>query len=315
MRIVVYSPADDGPQWCALLRGHFPGAEVWTWDSGAGARQADYAVVWSPPAEMFAAAQPFCAIFTMGAGVDRLLRMSNLAALTRGAPIIRLNDAGMAMQMAEYVVHALVREVRGLARYEQQQTRGEWRKWPYISRQDWPVGVMGLGSIGAAVASAVASFGYPTLGWSRSPKLVPGVETCHGADALDAFLRRVKVLVCVLPLTPETEGILDRANLGKLMPGAYLINVARGQHLVDGDLIALIDAGHLSGAMLDVFHDEPLPANHPLWSHPKIGITPHISAVTVIGESAAQIAEKITRIEAGQPAGTIEGVVRPERGY
>jgi glyoxylate/hydroxypyruvate reductase A len=165
------------------------------------------------------------------------------------------------------------------------------------------------------VAKAVAAFGYPVLGWSRSPKVVPGVETSHGPAALDAFLRRVRVLVCVLPLTPETEGILNRENLGKLMPGAYVINVARGQHVVDGDLIALIDAGQISGATLDVFHDEPLPAGHPFWSHPKISITPHISAVTVIEESAAQIADKIGRIEAGQPAGSIEGVVRPELGY
>lgn len=277
--------------------------------------QADYAVVWAPPAELFAAAEPFRAIFTMGAGVDKLLRMPNLAALTRGAPIIRLNDAGMAMQMVEYVVHALVRHVRGFARYEQQQARGEWRKWPYVSRQDWTVGVMGLGSIGASVAKAIAAFGYPTLGWSRSPHSVPGVETSHGPAALDRFLRRVRVLVCVLPLTPETEGILNRENLGKLMPGACVINVARGQHLVDGDLIALLDEGHLSGATLDVFHDEPLPANHPFWSHPKVSITPHISAVTVIDESAAQIADKIRCIEGGQAVGTIDGVVRPELGY
>jgi glyoxylate/hydroxypyruvate reductase A len=315
MKIVIYSPADDGPHWCAAMSAHFPGAEVWTWNIGDALRQADYAIAWAPPSALFAAADPFRAIFTMGAGVDKLLRMPDLGTLTRGAPIVRLNDAGMAVQMAEYVLHALVRHVRGLDRYEKQQVAGDWQKWPFVARRPFTVGVMGLGSIGAQVARTVAGLGYPVLGWSRSARDVPGVETFHGSAALGGFLRRTRVLVCVLPLTPQTEGILNRENLARLMPGAYVINVARGQHVVDADLIGLIDEGHLSGAMLDVFHEEPLPAGHPFWAHPKIGITPHISALTVVEESAAQIAEKIRRIEAGHPAETIEGVVRPELGY
>ncbi len=315
MKIVVYTPGDEAKPWCDALSRCFPGAEVWAFDPAAGHRGADYAVVWAPPAEIFAAPEPFRAIFTMGAGVDKLLRTPDLMAMTRGAPIIRLNDAGMSAQMAEYVCHALVRHTRQLAAYEIQQAQGVWRKHPGIMRADWPVGVMGLGSIGAPVAQAVAALGYPTLGWSRSARAVASVETCHGMAALDAFLSRVRVLVCVLPLTPETDGILNSANLSKLQPDAYLINVARGQHVVDEDLIALIDAGHLAGATLDVFREEPLPAVHPFWHHPKITVTPHISAITLLAESAAQIAGKIRQIEAGSPVDQIDGVVDAARGY
>lgn len=315
MRIVVYTPGDEASAWCTELLRRLPGAEVWVFDPADAHRQADFAVVWAPPADMFAAPAPFKAIFTMGAGVDRLLRTPDLLALTRGAPIIRLNDAGMSAQMAEYVCHALVRHTRQLAAYEAQQAAGQWHKWPGISREEWPVGVMGLGSIGEPVARAVAALGYPTLGWSRSARKVEGIETLHGAAALDGFLRRVRVLVCVLPLTPETDGLLNRERLSQLKSGGYLINVARGQHVVDEDLIALIDAGHLAGATLDVFREEPLPAAHPFWRHPKIAVTPHISAITLLAESAAQIAGKIRQLEAGEPLGCIDGVVDAARGY
>jgi glyoxylate/hydroxypyruvate reductase A len=315
MRIVVYSPADDGAQWCAALAAHFPDADIGQFDPAGPARQADYAVVWAPPAALFRVVEPFRAIFTMGAGVDRLLRTPDLASLIRGAPVIRLNDAGMSAQMSEYVCHALVRHTRKLSVYQHQQASASWKKWPGIQRDDWPVGVMGIGAIGAAVARTVAALGYPVLGWSRSAKAVPGVATSHGAASLDAFLRSTRVLVCLLPLTPETDGILNRANLSKLQPDGYVINVARGQHLVDADLLDLIEEGHLAGATLDVFREEPLAPDHPFWCHPKITVTPHISALTLIDESAAQIADKIRHIEGGEPAGGIEGLVQSDRGY
>jgi glyoxylate/hydroxypyruvate reductase A len=171
---------------------------------------------------------------------------------------------------------------------------------------------MGLGDIGARVARAIAAFEYPTFGWSRTAKSLPGITTFAGSAELDDFLQQVRVLVCALPLTAQTEGILNRATLSKLKPDGYLINVARGKHLVENDLLAALDSGHLAGATLDVFQQEPLPAEHPFWAHPKITLTPHISAITLRGESVMQIAQKIAALERGE---SIDGVVETARGY
>ena len=171
---------------------------------------------------------------------------------------------------------------------------------------------MGLGDIGARVAQAVARFEYPTFGWSRTLKALSGITTFAGSDDLDAFLQHVRVLVCVLPLTPDTENILNAVTFAKLKPDAYLINVARGRHLVEDDLLAMLESGQLAGATLDVFREEPLPAGHAFWNHPKITITPHISAITLRAESVAQIAQKICALERGE---AINGVVETGRSY
>ena len=173
-------------------------------------------------------------------------------------------------------------------------------------------GVMGLGDIGSRVAKAVAAFEYPTFGWSRTAKSLSGITTFAGRKGLDEFLQHVQVLVCVLPLTPDTEDILNTTTFAKLKPNAYLINVARGRHLVESDLLTMLDNGHLAGAALDVFRDEPLPAQHAFWTHPKITITPHISAITLRAESVLQIAEKIRALARGD---AVDGVVEGGRGY
>jgi glyoxylate/hydroxypyruvate reductase A len=162
------------------------------------------------------------------------------------------------------------------------------------------------------VAQALAAFEFPVRGWSRSPRDLPGVQCFAGAAQFHDFLAGTRVLVNLLPLTPETGNILDRATLSRLQPGGYVINVARGAHLVGEDLIALLDEGHLAGAALDVFRTEPLPSAHPFWRHPKIVVTPHTSARTLRDESIAQIARKILAVEAGEP---IAGVVDPKKGY
>jgi glyoxylate/hydroxypyruvate reductase A len=174
------------------------------------------------------------------------------------------------------------------------------------------VGIMGLGVLGERVARAVNHFEFPVLGWSRTAKQLPGVRGFAGQDQFDAFLAATKVLVCLLPLTPETQGIMNARSLERLMPGGYVINVARGGHLVDEDLIALLDNGHLAGATLDVFRTEPLPAEHPFWKHPRITVTPHTSARTLREETIAQIAGKILAFQRGEP---IAGVVDRKRGY
>ncbi len=313
MKIVFCAPGKNSQPWVDALAANLPQARVWSWSTeqahGADAPQADYAVVWAPPAELFTGQHHLRAVFSIGAGVDGVTKLANLP---RDIPIVRLNDAGMAVQMAEYVCHALIRHAREFDIYAGQAAACEWKTRPAIDRAAWPVGVMGLGSIGACVAQAVASFEYPMFGWSRTPTALPGITTFAGSDQLDAFLRSVRVLVCVLPLTVETAGILNRQTLSKLKPGGYLINVARGQHLVEQDLLDLIDSGALTGATLDVVADEPLPVHHAFWQHPKITLTPHISAITLLTESAMQIAKKIQALERGE---AIDGAVAWARGY
>jgi glyoxylate/hydroxypyruvate reductase A len=225
---------------------------------------------------------------------------------------VRLDDAGMGAQMAETVCHALIRHYRQFAVYDAQQQAGHWLQREAPLRSDMPVGIMGLGVLGQRVARAVAQFDFPVNGWSRSPKQVSGVRCFHGADGLYDFLAASKVLVSVLPATPETQNLINRDTLSRLQPGGYLINVARGSQLVEADLLALIAEGHMAGAALDVFQVEPLPAGSPFWNHPQIRITPHIAALTNRAESVAQIVGKMAALEAGKP---VAGLVDRQRGY
>ncbi|HEY8906934.1 MAG TPA: glyoxylate/hydroxypyruvate reductase A, partial [Rhodoferax sp.] len=220
--------------------------------------------------------------------------------------------AGMAVQMAEYVCQAVIRHFRALDTYADEIRRGEWTFHKPLQRRDFPVGVMGLGMLGARVALALQHFEFPVNGWSRSPKVLEGVRGFSGAAQFNDFLTSSRVLVNLLPLTPDTTNILNRDTLGRLQQGAYVINVARGAHLVDDDLLALIDHGHLAGATLDVFRTEPLPPQHPFWQHPKVTITPHTSARTLRSESIAQIADKIAAMQRGGP---LSGIVDVLRGY
>jgi len=211
------------------------------------------------------------------------------------------------VQMAEYVCHAVIRHFREFDAYEADMKAGRWSFRPPRQRQDFPVGVMG-----ERVTQALQVFDFAVHGWSRNPKHIEGVLTHSGERGLHGFLSNCRVLVNLLPLTPDTQDILNRETLGRLQPGGYLINVARGAHLVEADLLALLASGHLAGATLDVFRTEPLPPEHPFWAHPKITLTPHTSARTLRHESIEQIAGKIRALDAGEP---VSGVVDPVRGY
>jgi glyoxylate/hydroxypyruvate reductase A len=304
---ITFCCTDTNPEpWLEGFRAAFPQATVDLW--APGAPPADYAVVWAPP-QAFLDEQPrLKALFNIGAGVDALLQLK-LAPATR---IVRLDDAGMSVQMAEYVCHAVIRHFREFDGYEADMARGKWSFRKPRDRAEFPVGIMGLGVLGERVARAVAQFDFPVNGWSRSPKPVTGVQCFAGAEQLPAFLAVSKVLVCLLPLTHETRDIMNRQNLSRLQAGGYLINVARGGHLVDDDLLALLDSGHLAGATLDVFRTEPLPSEHAFWQHPKITLTPHTSARTLRSESIAQIAQKLLTLQRGEP---VAGVVDRGQGY
>ena len=305
--------SDTKPQpWVDGLKAAFPEADVTLWS--AGAAPADYAVVWAPPQQFFDEQQQLKGIFNIGAGVDALMKLR----LPAGVPVVRLDDAGMSVQMAEFVCHAVVRHFRELDSYEADIAEGKWSYRRPRLRTDYPVGVMGLGVLGERVGRALAQFDFPVNGWSRSPKTIDGVQCFSGevgGQGLQDFLAASRILVCLLPLTPDTRDILNRDTLSRLRPGGYVINVARGAHLVEEDLLALIDSGHLAGAALDVFRTEPLPAEHPFWKHPKVTVTPHTSARTLREESIAQIAGKIRSLAAGAAINTLAGVVDPKKGY
>lgn len=309
MRITCCLTDTKTPPWLEGFQAAFPDATIEQWVPGSPL--ADYAVVWAPPQQFFDEQTALKGVFNIGAGVDALAKLR----IPADVPVVRLDDAGMSVQMAEYVCHAVIRHFREFDGYESDVASGKWSYRKPRARNDYPVGVMGVGVLGERVSRALAQFDFPVLGWSRSEKTVAGVTCFSGVEGLNDFLKATRILVCLLPLTPETENILNDDTLGRLLPGAYVINVARGGHLVDEDLIELIDSGQLAGATLDVFRTEPLPASHAFWNHPKIAVTPHTSARTLRDESIAQIAGKIRALEAGAAIGSLAGVVDLKKGY
>ncbi|MFC3108433.1 2-hydroxyacid dehydrogenase [Undibacterium arcticum] len=311
MNILFYSPDGKPEPWIEGFARALPEAQLQVWrEDDATPIPADYAVLWKPPAALLQGRSDLKAVFNLGAGVDGVLQLG--AALPASVPIVRLEDAGMALQMAEYVSHAVLRYFRRFDQYELQARDGQWRFLPPYDKQDFAVGILGLGVLGSRMAAALQHFGFRVNGWSRNHKVVPGVHSYAGSDELDQFLCDSRVLVCALPLTPETTNLLDRRTLEKLPHAAYLINVARGAHLVEEDLLALVQNGHIAGATLDVVRKEPLPPTHPFWQEPRITLTPHVAALTLRDESIRQIADKIRALQRGEP---IAGLVDRNRGY
>jgi len=309
MRILLYRGDGIIEPWARDFAAALPQAETVLWQEGQAVERCDYAVIWAPTAALLEQLKNVKAIFLMGAGVDALLKFGDALPDT---PIVRLGDAGMAEQMAEYVAYAVLRYFRRFDDYERQARQGVWQPLPVRAKSEFTVGVLGLGKLGAQVARALRQLGFPVRGWSRTPKDLPGVDCFAGMEALDEFLGGTQVLVSLLPLTPETSNLLDRARLSRLPQGAYLINVARGAQVAEPDLLALIRAGHIAGATLDVFRNEPLPAPHPFWGEPRITITPHISALTLREEAVRQIAGKIALLEQGE---AVADVVDFDKGY
>ncbi|WP_206954902.1 2-hydroxyacid dehydrogenase [Trinickia acidisoli] len=317
MRILFYTPhADDAPAWIASLARALPFAEVRLWSPGDTA-SADYAIVWRPPAELFAPREGLRAVFVLGAGVDALLALERREPGTLpNVPLVRLEDTGMAEQMAEYAVHTALRYMRRFDEYElaQRESAGNapWQALEPHRRESFHVGVLGLGALGTHVAKTLASLGLPVRSYSRSTKTIDGVTAFSGRAELPAFLDGLKLLVNLLPSTPDTEGILNRDTFSLLAHGAYLVNLARGAHLVEHDLIDALDEGRLAAATLDVFAHEPLPAEHPFWRMPRVTITPHISALTLREPAVEQITRKIEALARGERIG---GIVDLLRGY
>ncbi|MDB5802834.1 MAG: glyoxylate/hydroxypyruvate reductase [Betaproteobacteria bacterium] len=307
MKVLFQSADADAQASLDLLARQLPQAHFDLWPQ-AGGEAHDVAVCWKPPPGFFRGRR-FRAIFNMGAGVDALLQDPELPAAT---PIFRLEDAGMAEQMEEYVAWAALGYLRNMDVYVRQQERAEWKQLDPRPRENFSIGIMGLGLLGQRVARYLHAMGFPVRGWNRSERGIDGV-TCYAGEAgLSKFLTDTQMLVCMLPLTPETQGVLNAALLAQLPRGAYLVSIGRGLQLVEADLLDMLDSGHLAGALLDVMPQEPLPADHAFWRHPLITVTPHISAQTLMEASMRQIAEKIDAFMRGE---SVSGLIDRNKGY
>jgi glyoxylate/hydroxypyruvate reductase A len=314
LRIVIALGANALAKWSERLRAALPEADVITRDSARTsvdehATAADYALVWRPDPSFFAEQKRLKAIFNLGAGIDALATMPGFP---RSVPLIRLEDAGMAPPMAQYALAVVLRHAFRFDEYAQCQAERRWAPRRPHAPGELAIGVLGFGAIGRVVAKTIADHGFSVRGYARTRHDVPNIRAYAGAAELPAFLTGLHVLINTLPLTPETTGILRREHLERLADGAHVVNLARGAHLNDDDLVALLDSGRLGGATLDVFTTEPLPADHRFWSHPRITVTPHVSGVTMLDESVEQVAHKIRSLEHGEP---VSGVVDWTRGY
>ncbi len=270
----------------------------------------DYAVSFRPPPGLLRTLPKLKAVFSLGAGVDGFLLDPDFP---KDKPLIRFVDETLSREMAQFAVLHVLMQHRTVDFFAQAQAAGQWRQRMLPRRtEDARVGILGLGEIGTVCAERLRDLGFPVSGWSRSRKEVAGVTSFAGADTLEAFLAQSDFLVCVLPLTADTRHILNAKTLAMLPKGAYVINIARGGHVNEPDLIAALDSGHLSGATLDVFETEPLPQTSPIWKHPRIVATPHIAAITSPTAATSSILNGIAAIERGE---TPKNVVDMGRGY
>lgn len=299
MKIAVTHPDETARRhWVRALAARLPEARVADWPAPE-AHGADFAVVWKPPAGFFAAHPALRAVFSAGAGVDHLLRHGDVPATL---PVVRLEDAGMARQMIDYCLHAVLRIVLRADAYEAQQRDACWRELAPVARTDLTVGVLGIGALGGQVARALAAAGFRVLGHARSPHRIDGVECLHGDAQLPSFLARTHVLILMAPLTDDTRHLIDARRLALLPRHAVLVNVARGAVVDEAALVEALRARRLAGAALDVFATQPLPPEHALFSLDNVLLTPHAAGLTQqsMHRMSVGAAEEVRRLLAGQ---------------
>jgi glyoxylate/hydroxypyruvate reductase len=314
MTLLVAVSGWDVEPWVKRFQGALPGRKIVTLGEPFDRRDVEYAASWKHPPGSLAGLPNLSAIFSLGAGVDHLIGDPRLP----DVPVVRVVDTDLTERMSEYVVLHCLMHLRQQRRYDAQQRQKLWLEESHPpSAREVRVGVMGLGVLGTDAARKLKVMGFDIAGWSRSPKALDGIATFSGQDGLDAFLARTDILVCLLPLTGETRGMLDKELFGKLarngrLGGPILINAGRGGLQVEADIVAALDDGTLKAATLDVFETEPLPADSPLWTHPAVTVTPHNAAASEANAISAYIADQIRRFEAGEP---LANVVKRDLGY
>jgi glyoxylate/hydroxypyruvate reductase len=312
--IIYISPAEPAENWRNALAPVLPEVDfsedfhVWP-DLPADPENVDIAIVWRPPPGALKNFPNLKAVINLGAGVDAILADETYPV---GVPLARMIDPALTRHMSEFIVHRVLHFHRKLHLYDHMQRDHDWRELEQDHTLTKRVGILGLGALGADAAAHLLPFGFQIAGWSRSPKTLDGVESFYGDDGLSPFLARTDILVCLLPLTAETTGIINAGTLAQLPRGAYVINAARGGHQVEEDLLAALGSGHIAGAALDVFHQEPLATDSPFWDHPKVLLTPHIASLSSPQSAAAEIAENIRRIRRGE---TPKDLVDMSAGY
>jgi len=307
MSIALIMPDRDPRGLAENIRALDDSVQVECWPDIAEPARVRMAVAWHQPEGVLAALPNLEVVSSFGAGVDGLLADPGLPA---NAAVARIVYPGLVAQMSEYVIAAWLAWRRRLWEFARQQSERRWA--PSVQRAGNTVGLLGLGELGCAAARRLVGLGHDVLGWSRTPKDLPGVESFTGDEGLEGMAARSDCLVCLLPLTDSTRGILRASLFEAVRPGCFLINVGRGGHLVEGDLIPALDAGRLGGACLDVFAEEPLPADHPFWSDPRIHLTPHVASMTDEKAAAAHVVEDWRRILEGRP---VAHPVERQRGY
>jgi glyoxylate/hydroxypyruvate reductase A len=309
MSITIFSQGRSSSRWADALKAQRPDLDVRVYPETGPAEEIEFVLAWNHPKGVFKNYPNLKCISSTGAGVDHILRDPDLPEQVQ---ITRIVDEDLTQDMGAFVVALVLNHMRGLHGYKAAQSTHTWEQKGYQRAKDVTIGVMGLGVLGSHTAIQLSKLGFRVHGWSRTNKVLEGIGTYAGEEELDAFLSSSNFLVCLLPLTKDTANVLNKETFEKLPQGAFVINVARGEHLVDEDLIEMIDKGHLSGASLDVFREEPLPENHPFWSHPKINVTPHIASVTNPASAVAQILENYDRLQRKEP---LLNVVSLAKGY
>jgi glyoxylate/hydroxypyruvate reductase A len=305
----LYTSDESAQHWQLEFDRQFPHLIVQDWLDIANPEQVKYGIVWKPTQAFFERFPNLTTLFNLGAGVDAIL---NNAAVPKHIDIYRIEDGGMAAQMNQYFSYFLLHYFRDMDRYQQQQSLNQWQVQPFKAASSFRVGILGLGQLGSQLAQHLQSYGFDVAGWSRNKKHLNGVTSYAGPEELESFLNRTDALCCLLPLTPDTQGILNRKNLSNLPKGAVVINAGRGEHLIVHDLLQLLDENHLRGAVLDVYEQEPLHTESPLWQHPKVMMTPHSSAQSEYAPCVEKIGNTLQAITNNQ---TPSGLVDRSRGY
>jgi glyoxylate/hydroxypyruvate reductase A len=311
---LIVTPTWDAAPWAKAMKVARPELDLRIWPEMGKVEDVTYAAAWLPPANVLKDLPNLKLIFSLGAGVDAILSDKTLPA---HVPIVRVNDDDLTMRMSEYIVLHVLMHHRQQRRLDENQRKGVWDQFPTHAAKDLSVGIMGLGVLGQDAARKLAMMGFEVRGWSRTRKQIEGVTSFAGADELDAFLGGTDVLVCLLPATAETDGLINRALLSKLsrkgpFGAPVLINAGRGRQQNEDDILACLNDGTLLAATLDVFGKEPLAKESPLWSHPRVTLTPHIAADSDPAAICAYVARQIAAFEAGKP---LQNRVDLARGY